>query len=290
MTTSTDTSTSPRGAGGRVWLITGASSGFGQAIAEAALAVGDTIVATARRSAALDNLVAAHPERARGLTLDVTDTDRVSEVISEILREFGRIDVLVNNAGHTQVGAAEETTDRELQDLMDVHFFGPAALTRAVLPQMRRQGSGAIVQMSSIGGQLSYAGFSAYSATKCALEGYSEALAAEVSPLGITVLIVEPGSFRTNLFGSGMHESAPMPVYEETVGPTRAMMKSTGGKQPGDPARAAAAILAALEAETPPLRLALGDDAVDAITAHLDSVRRDLETWEPVSRQTAFDN
>ena len=225
-----------------------------------------------------------------GISLDVTDNDRIPDVVSEVLRQVGRIDVLVNNAGHTQVGAAEETTDRELRDIMDVHFFGPAALTRAVLPQMRRRGSGAIVQMSSIGGQLSFAGFSAYSATKCALEGYSEALAAEVNPLGIRVLIVEPGSFRTNLFGSARHESSAMPVYEATVGPTRAMINNTAGKQPGDPVRAAAAILAALEAEKPPLRLVLGGDAVDGISAHLDSVRRDLETWEPVSRQTGFDD
>jgi NAD(P)-dependent dehydrogenase (short-subunit alcohol dehydrogenase family) len=272
----------------RVWLITGASSGFGQAIAEAALAAGDTVVATARRSAAVERLAAAHPERAHAVALDVTDADRIGEVVSEILRRVGRIDVLVNNAGHTQVGAVEETTDRELRDLMDVHFFGPAALTRAVLPQMRRQGTGTIVQMSSTGGQLSFAGFSAYSATKCALEGYSEALASEVNPLGIRVLIVEPGSFRTNLFGSSRHESAPMSVYEDTVGPTRAMIDNTAGKQPGDPVRAAAAILEALESEAPPLRLVLGNDAVDAIGGHLDMVRNDLETWEPVSRKTDF--
>ena len=281
---------STAGDGDRVWLITGASSGFGQAIAEAALAAGHTVVATARRPAAVEPLAAAHPERAHAVALDVTDADRIGEVVSEVLHRVGRIDVLVNNAGHTQVGAVEETTDRELRDLMDVHFFGPASLTRAVLPQMRRQGSGAIVQMSSIGGQLSFAGFSAYSATKCALEGFSEALAAEVNPLGIKVLIVEPGSFRTNLFGSSRHESAAMPVYEDTVGPTRAMINNTGGKQPGDPARAADAILAALESEAPPLRLVLGNDAVDAIGRHLDMVRKDLETWEPVSRQTDFDN
>jgi NAD(P)-dependent dehydrogenase (short-subunit alcohol dehydrogenase family) len=281
---------SAAGDGGRVWLITGASSGFGQAIAEAALAAGDTVVATARRTAAIEALVAAHPDRAHAIALDVTDVDRTAEVVSEVLHRVGRIDVLVNNAGHTQVGAVEETTDRELRDLMEVHFFGPAALTRAVLPQMRRQGSGSIVQMSSIGGQLSFAGFSAYSATKCALEGYSEALASEVDPLGIKVLIVEPGSFRTNLFGSSRHESAAMSVYEDTVGPTRAMINSTAGEQPGDPARAAGAILAALGSEAPPLRLVLGNDAVDAIGTHLDMVRRDLETWETVSRQTDFDD
>jgi NAD(P)-dependent dehydrogenase (short-subunit alcohol dehydrogenase family) len=284
------TSDSTVGERDRVWLITGASSGFGQAIAEAALAAGDTVVATARRTAAVEAVVAAHPDRAHGLALDVTDADRIGEVVSEVLHRVGRIDVLVNNAGHTQVGAVEETTDRELRDLMEVHFFGPAAMTRAVLPQMRRQGSGAIVQMSSTGGQLSFAGFSAYSATKCALEGYSEALASEVNPLGIKVLIVEPGAFRTNLFGSSRHESAAMSVYEDSVGPTRAMISDTAGRQPGDPVRAAAAIVAALESEAPPLRLALGSDAVDAIGTHLDLVRRDLETWESVSRQTDFED
>jgi NAD(P)-dependent dehydrogenase (short-subunit alcohol dehydrogenase family) len=277
-----------RQATGRVWLITGASSGFGRAIAEAALQAGDTVVAAARRTEALAELAAAHPDRVVPVPLDVTDSARIVDVVAEVMRRYGRIDVLVNNAGHGMVGAAEETADAELRELMEVHFFGPAALTRAVLPHMRRQGSGAIVQMTSQGGQLAFAGVSAYCATKFALEGFSEALAAEVGPLGIDVLIVEPGSFRTGLFGGALHQSGRIDAYDHTVGPVREMMISGDGAQPGDPAKAAAAILTALAADSTPLRLPLGADAVDALIAHADGVRAELLAWEQVSRDTAL--
>ncbi|WP_211265805.1 oxidoreductase [Actinacidiphila oryziradicis] len=280
-----------RKATGRVWLITGASSGFGQALTEAALAAGDTVVAAARRPEVLDSLAAAHPDRMFPVALDVTDPARITAVVAEVLLWYGRIDVLVNNAGRGLVGAVEESTDRELRDLMDLHFFGPAALTRAVLPHMRRQGSGAIVQMSSMGGRFSFAGVGAYSATKFALEGLSEALALEVAPFGIKVLIVEPGAFRTGFAGGGaLQQSAAIPAYEETVGPVRAALPSTDGKQPGDPAKAAAAILAAMEAKETPLRLPLGNDAADAISAHLHASREETLTWESVSRSTDFDD
>ena len=193
--------------------------------------------------------------------------------------------MLVNSAGRTHVGAVEETTDAELRDLFEVHVFGPAALTRAVLPHMRSRRSGAIVQISSMGGQMSFAGFGAYSATKFALEGMSEALADEVRPLGITVMIVEPGAFRTGLFGSHS-ASAPIPDYAATVGQTRRMIKTAAGTQPGDPVKAAAAVLTALDAPSPPLRLPLGDDAVDAILGHLGSTRADITTWEKLARDT----
>jgi NAD(P)-dependent dehydrogenase (short-subunit alcohol dehydrogenase family) len=174
---------------------------------------------------------------------------------------------------------------------MELHFFGPAALTRAVLPHMRRQGSGAVVQMSSMGGRLSFAGVGAYSATKFALEGLSEALAAEVAQFGIKVLIVEPGAFRTGFAGGGaLQQSAVISAYKETVGPLRADLPSSDGKQPGDPAKAAAAILTALEAEQTPLRLPLGNDAADAISAHLDTARAEALAWASVSRDTDFDD
>jgi NAD(P)-dependent dehydrogenase (short-subunit alcohol dehydrogenase family) len=163
--------------------------------------------------------------------------------------------------------------------------FGPAALIRAVLPHMRARQSGAIVQISSMGGQLSFAGFSAYSATKFALEGMSEALADETRPMGIKVLIAEPGAFRTGLFGN-LTASQPIGDYAATVGPTRHMTETTDGTQPGDPAKAAAAILTALDAEATPLRLPLGDDAVDAILAHLDGVHAEISTWEKLARDT----
>ncbi|MFI6310798.1 oxidoreductase [Nocardia fusca] len=274
----------------KTWLVTGASSGFGRAITQAAIEAGDTVIAVARRTAALDDLVAAHPDRVEALALDVTDTERIETAVADIVARYGRIDVLVNNAGRTQVGAVEETTDRELRDLFDLHFFGPAALTRAVLPQMRAQRSGAIVMMSSVGGQLSFAGFSAYSATKFALEGFAEALADEVSPFGIDVLIVEPGAFRTGLFGPGAaYFSAENEAYAETAGATRRMVETGDGTQPGDPAKAAAAIRAALDADRTPLRLPLGADSVDAVLGHLDSVRAEVVEWEKIGRATAFE-
>jgi NAD(P)-dependent dehydrogenase (short-subunit alcohol dehydrogenase family) len=287
----TDENSSPaRPAAGRVWLVTGASSGLGRAITEAALAAGDTVVAAARRTDALDDLVSAHPDRATAVALDVTDTAGVAKTVAEVVLRYGRVDVLVNNAGRALIGAMEETTDRELRDLMNLHFFGPAALTRAVLPHMRRQGSGAVVQLSSIGGRLSFAGVSAYSATKFALEGLSEALAPEVAPFGIRVLIVEPGAFRTNLHsGTNRQETAVIPAYDDIVGPVRKAHAAYDGTQPGDPAKAAAAILAALAADEAPLRLPLGNDAADLIATQLETARTEFTRWEPTTRGTDID-
>lgn len=274
--------------GGRVWLVTGANSGFGRAITQAAIAAGDVVVATARRVSALDGLVADHPDQLDAVSLDVTDATEIEAVVGAVVGRHGRIDVLVNNAGRTHVGAVEETTDAELRSLFEVHFYGPVALIRAVLPHMRSRQSGAIVQISSMGGQLSFAGFSAYSATKFALEGLSEALADEVRPFGIKVLIVEPGAFRTGLFANGSHSPATN-IYTSSVGATRDMVQTGDGTQPGDPTKAAQAILAALHANHTPLRLPLGSDAVDLITAHLDTTRADLITWEKLARDTAYD-
>lgn len=273
----------------KVWLITGANSGFGRAFAEAAIGAGDVVVAAARRTGTLDDLVAAHPDQVEAVALDVTDHAAVDRVVRGVAERHGRIDVLVNNAGRTHVGSVEETDDAELRSLFDVHVFGPAALTRAVLPYMRARRSGAIVQLSSVGGQMSMAGFGAYSATKFALEGLSEALAAEVNPLGIRVLIVEPGAFRTSLFGNGSLSTDTIADYADTVGATRAYVEGGDGGQAGDPAKAAAAVLAALDAEEPPLRLALGDDSIDTIHAHLEQVRGDLVAWEKVGRDTKLD-
>ena len=271
----------------RVWLITGASSGFGLAIAQAALGRGDTVVATSRR---VDAIPREKGERIALLPLDVTDADQRRATVDEVIRRFGRIDVLVNNAGRTQVGAVEETTDEELRDLFELHFFAPAALTRAVLAQMRKQGGGAIVQMSSVGGQVTAAGFGAYCATKFALEGLTETLREEVAPFGIRTLIVEPGAFRTGLFRPGAaYMSAEMADYAETVGPTRAYVRDDHLKQPGDPARAAEAILDALDTDDPPLRLVLGADAIGNIRARLDRLSTELDRWERVGRATAIE-
>jgi NAD(P)-dependent dehydrogenase (short-subunit alcohol dehydrogenase family) len=272
----------------RVWLITGTSSGFGRAIAAAALERGDRVVATARRPEALDDL--ATQDRVAVIGLDVTDPAQREAAVAQARERFGRIDVLVNNAGRTQVGAVEETTEDELRALFDLHVFGPAALTRLVLPGMRAQGGGAIVQMSSVGGQVTAPGFGAYCATKFALEGLTETLQDEVSGFGIRTLIVEPGAFRTGLFRpDAAYRSEAMPEYDDTVGPTRAYVRDNDGTQPGDPAKAAAAILTALDAGDPPLRLVLGADAVDNVRARLDRLAGELARWEPLGRATAID-
>jgi NAD(P)-dependent dehydrogenase (short-subunit alcohol dehydrogenase family) len=271
----------------RTWLVTGATSGFGRTITEAALERGDCVVATSRRTDGLEDL--ADHERVLVTRLDVTDPAEREAAVAAALERFGRIDVLVNNAGRTQVGAVEETTDDELRFLFDLHFFAPAALTRLVLPTMRAQGSGAIVQMSSVGGQVTAPGFGAYCATKFALEGLSETLQAEVAPFGIRVLIVEPGAFRTGLFRpDAAYFSDEMPEYAETVGPTRAYVRDGHLEQPGDPAKAAAAIITALDAEQPPLRLVLGEDAIGNIRSRLGGVSAELDQWESVGAATAF--
>jgi NAD(P)-dependent dehydrogenase (short-subunit alcohol dehydrogenase family) len=272
----------------RVWLITGASSGFGRAIADAALARGDSVVATARDTEGLNEL--ADHERSHVVSLDVTDAGQRDAAVAESLERFGRIDVLVNNAGRTQVGAVEETTDEELRALFDLHFFGPAALTRAVLPQMRRQGGGAIVQMSSVGGQVTAPGFGAYCATKFALEGLTQTLRDEVAGFGIHTLIVEPGAFRTGLFRrDAAYMSAAMPEYADTVEPTRDYVRTGHGTQPGDPVKAAEAIISALDADEPPLRLVLGADAIVVIEHRLGSLAEELAAWRAVGEATAMD-
>jgi NAD(P)-dependent dehydrogenase (short-subunit alcohol dehydrogenase family) len=273
----------------RVWFVTGAASGFGRAITERAAAAGDVVVATARRPEALDDLVAARPDQIEAVRLDVTDRGAGAVLLADVERRYGRVDVLVNNAGRGHVGAAEETTDADLRALFDLHVFGPAELVRAVLPGMRRRRRGVIVQLSSVGGQVAMPGFSTYCATKFALEGYSEALAAEVAPFGIDVVVVEPGAFRTAFSGDRLAETPALPAYEETVGPTRRMIKGIDGEQPGDPAKAAEAILTALAADRPPRRLPLGDDAVDGIRDHLARLADELTAWEHLSRSTAID-
>jgi NAD(P)-dependent dehydrogenase (short-subunit alcohol dehydrogenase family) len=271
----------------RVWLITGASSGFGRAIALAALARDDVVVAAGRNVEALRAI--GPDDRVLPVRLDVTDAAEREAAVAAALDRFGRVDVLVNNAGRTQVGAVEETTDEELRALFELHFFAPAALTRLVLPVMREQGGGAIVQMSSVGGQVTAPGFGAYCATKFALEGLTETLRDEVASFGVHTLIVEPGAFRTGLFRpDAAYFSAELPQYAETVGPTRAYVRYGDGEQPGDPAKAAAAILAALDADSPPLRLVLGADAAANIRRRLGGLADELDAWETVGAATAI--
>ena len=273
---------------GRVWLITGASSGFGEALARAALAGGDTVVGTSRSAGRLAGLAEQHGERFVPLELDVLQAasfDAADRVVADVVARHGRLDVLVNNAGRTQVGALEETTEEELRQLFELHVFGPVALTRAALPHFRRQGGGTVVQMSSVGGQVTMPGFGVYCATKSALEGMTETLVDEVP--GVRFVIVEPGAFRTDLFGPGAAVvSAEMPEYAETVGPTRRYVATGGGTQPGDPAKAAAAIHRVAVGPDAPTRLVLGPDAHEGIRARLRRLEEELTAWAEVSRST----
>jgi NAD(P)-dependent dehydrogenase (short-subunit alcohol dehydrogenase family) len=270
----------------KVWFITGASSGFGKSFAEYAIGQGYGVVVTARRLDKLESIKASAPDQVEAIKMDVNNTEEVTQAVKQAIGRFGKIDVLINNAGFGIVGAVEETPENELRAQMETNFFGAVSLTRVLLSIFRQQASGAIVNISSLGGQLSYPGFGAYSASKFALEGFSEALAAEVAPLGIKVLIVEPGQFRTDLAGSAMKYMPEIPAYKDTVGPTRNFAASMHGTQEGDPIKAAAAIDKALSAENTPLRLQLGEDAVNAIRQHSESLLKDLSAWEQVAVNT----
>ena len=268
----------------KTWLITGASSGFGKALAEDVLAQGDRVIAAARSEQALAELAARAPDRVVPLKLDVRSLDAIAPAIERA----GEIDVLVNNAGYSIIGALEETDDATLSDVMATMYFGPAALTRAVLPRMRARRAGTIVQITSVGGLTTAPGFGAYCAAKHALEGLSECVAKEVAPYGIRMLIVEPGGFRTSLFGHAFKTMPETPAYAETVGPTRAYVTAQAGAQEGDPAKAARAIVAAVAAGAPTLRLPLGADAVMLMRGKLAELAADIDANEAVATATAF--
>jgi NAD(P)-dependent dehydrogenase (short-subunit alcohol dehydrogenase family) len=274
---------------GRVWFVTGASSGFGRAIAREVLARGGRLVATGRDPDALQPLVAEDEDRAMALGLDITDAAAVREAVDRAVSRFGRIDVVVNNAGYAHVGAVEELSDREWRQLIDTDLFGAINVTRAVLPHMRERRSGHLVQMSSLNGIEGLPGGGYYAASKFALEGLSESLAEEVAPLGISVTIVEPGPHRTRLLSArSVRSSPPIGDYADSVGRVREQLEQLDGQQPGDPARAARAIVDAVEADAPPRRLPLGTMALDHIRAKLTSQLEELEAWAELSASTDF--
>ena len=273
----------------RTWFITGAASGFGRAFALHALEQGYNVVATARDPAKLAEIVATAPERTLAQRLDVTRSEEAEAAVAAALARFGQIDVLVNNAGYGSVGAIEETSEAELRAQMETNFFGAMAVTRAALPTLRAQRSGAVVMISSMGGQMSYAGFGAYSASKFALEGAAEALALEVAPFGVKVLIVEPGAFRTGFASGALRRMPVMEAYRDALAPVRSFADGMDGAQAGDPAKAAAAVEQALRAERTPLRLQLGADSVDAVRRHAETLLSELANWEEVGLATTFD-
>jgi NAD(P)-dependent dehydrogenase (short-subunit alcohol dehydrogenase family) len=272
-----------------VWLITGCSTGLGRALARAVLDHGWRAVVTARRAEQVADIVAGHEDRALAVELDVTDAGQIAEMIERADSEFGRIDVLVNNAGYGYLAAIEEGQDHDIRALFDTNVFGLVDLTRAVLPGMRSRRSGHIVNISSLGGLTAFGATGYYHATKFAVEGLSESLAAEVAPLGLKVTIVEPAAFRTNWSGPSMRQS-PVHIddYAETAGARRASTLATYGHQPGDPVRAAEAIITAVGAQHPPLRLLLGKVAYDIASARLDSLRDNFDTWRDLTRSVDY--
>ncbi|MFI6567249.1 oxidoreductase [Streptomyces sp. NPDC050534] len=274
----------------RVWFLTGTSTGLGRALAEEVIADGERLVATARDTTTLTDLVAQAPDRVRALPLDVTDPTAVRLAVDTALKEFGRIDVLVNNVGYALRGAIEELSDTELRRQFATNVFGALDVARAVLPALRAQRSGCIVQMSSVGGVLATLGGSAYAGTKFALEGLSEGLAAEVAHLGIRVLIVEPGPFRTDFTGRSVRWANPIDDYRPALDPAKQQFLAMHGTQPGDPARAARAIITATRMDKPPLRLPLGANAIDRIRERLQSRLQQLDAVESVGRPTDFDS
>ncbi|MEX3787870.1 oxidoreductase [Paraburkholderia sp. BR14374] len=273
-----------------VWFITGVSSGFGRSLAEAVLARGDKVVGTVRNETQIASFENLAPGRAHGLLLDVTDAAAVPRAVGQALERTGAIDILVNNAGYGLFGALEEVSDEQARQLFDTNVFGTVNVIRAVLPHFRARKRGHIVNFSSVAGVIGIAGCSFYCASKHAVEGLSESLAQELHPFGIGVTLVEPGGFRTNFAGGSLKWSEnELPDYSETVGQMRRYMSSYHGTQAGDPAKAAEAIVRAVSADAPPLRLPLGPDAVDVVRKKLASVQDNLETWLEVSSSTNFD-
>ncbi|SFU22939.1 oxidoreductase [Paraburkholderia aspalathi] len=273
-----------------VWLITGSSSGLGRALAEKVLEHGYRAVVTARRPAAVRDLVEHYGDRAMAVGLDVTQSAQVSASVKAAHERFGRIDVLVNNAGYGYIGAIEEGEDAEIRAQFDTNVHGVIALMQAVLPGMRHRGKGHIVNVSSIGGLTTFPNVGYYHASKYALEGLSETLAKEMAPFGIGVTVVEPGAFRTDFRGRSMRQSRiRIPEFAGTLGKQRDALLDSHGKQHNDPAKGALAIIEALKAERPPLHLLLGADALDLAHKQLAALRKDFDAWETLSRSTAFD-
>ncbi len=270
-----------------VWLITGCSTGFGRELVRAVLDCGQRVVATARRPASLEEF-AGHPA-ALVAELDVTRPEQIAQALAAAESRFGRVDVLVNNAGYGYLSAIEEGEDDEVRAMFEANVFGLTAMTKAVLPGMRARRRGHIVNISSMGGLIGFPGIGYYNATKFAVEGLSEALAKECAPLGIKVTVVEPGPFRTDWAGRSLKTpQTPIADYAATAGARRDAVRGYSGQQPGDPVRAAQAIITAVEAPEPPLHLVLGRVACDAVAADLAAFERELAVWREVSLGADF--
>jgi len=275
---------------GKVWLITGVSSGLGRELAKAAVARGDTVAGTLRSEAQLADFRALAPGRAHAHRLDVTDLAAIPRLVRQVTHELGQVDVLVNNAGYGQMGLIEELSEAEIRRQFETNFFGLLELVRAVLPGMRTQRTGHIVNISSIAGSSGFPSFGIYCASKFAVEGLSEALAGEVAPFGIKVTIVEPGGFRTEFSGTSIGKAQRvMAEYADSpAGKVREMFAGYHGHESGDPAKAAQAILRVVDAAHPPLRLVLGPDALIMLRQRMASVTKDYDDWAELSASTNY--
>ncbi|OAJ63831.1 short-chain dehydrogenase/reductase [Paraburkholderia ginsengiterrae] len=273
----------------RVWFITGASRGIGALIAEAALADGNAVVATGRNAAAIVERL-GESAALLPLALDVTDEAQARKAVQAAVETFGRVDVLVNNAGFGLLGAVEESADKDVRRMYDTNVFGLLNVTRAVLPAMRAKRSGHVINISSVGGYRAAAGFGVYSSTKFAVEGITEAMHAELKPLGIHATVVEPGYFRTDFLDASSLLVAPDVIgdYDETSGAVRRKAVEMNHNQPGDPQKLAAAMVTLVDAPNPPLRLALGTDTLAAIAAKNAYVTQETEAWKALSASTDF--
>jgi NAD(P)-dependent dehydrogenase (short-subunit alcohol dehydrogenase family) len=275
----------------RVWLITGAARGLGQAFTEAAVGTGDSVIATARTGEALDSLVSSHGSAVFPLVLDVTDRAAVNDAVAAGVEHFGRIDVLVNNAGYGLAGAVEELDEARVRAQFDVNVFGLLWCTQAVLPYMRAQGSGHIFQLSSLAAVNAPPNLGGYNASKSAVEAISESLSQEVESFGVKVTILEPGPFRSDWNGTSMDRAEPMHAYDEVLAERRSMLSGESAfTQPGDPARAAEALLAVLSSDHPPLRLLLGRRAADVAPEVYRQRLAEWAEWDVVARGADFDN
>lgn len=273
----------------RIWLITGVSSGLGKALAEAVISSGDFVIGTFRKESEVKAFNEKYGSRATGILLDVTDISSIDETIGQLVSSVGHIDVLVNNAGIGFIGAIEEASVEEVRTIFEVNFFGMFKLTQAVLPHMRARKSGQIVQISSHAGVKAFAGFGIYNASKFAMEGMSEALAQELSPLGIKVSIIEPGPFRTNFAGRSLHQAEQViSDYDDSAGAFRQKLLSVHDKQEGDPVKASQLILDHVNDQDSTLRLALGSIPLKTIGMKIDSLQSDLDVNKDTSLKAVY--
>jgi len=273
----------------KIWLITGISSGLGKALAEAVIKKGDYVIGTFRKKLQVEAFNDKNIKNAHAIVLDITNDKQIKESIHLIINKYKKIDVLVNNAGMGFVGAIEETSMEEVRHVFETNFFGTLKLTQTVLPYMRKEKKGTIIQISSHGGIKAFAGFGIYNASKFALEGFSEAMAQEVAPLEIKVLIVEPGPFRTNFAGNGLGQAEKIiDDYSKTAGAFKTKLKGVDGKQEGDPVKAANAIIDLINSKNTTLRLPLGKVAIMTIGMKLESIQSDIERNKQIAISTIF--